>query len=856
MSRPASARPRVSVAVPVNLDRAFDYSLPKDMARPEAGERVLVPFGARVLVGVVRPSDVKAAGAQDEAEAKKMRPILARLDAGSGPTLGPDLVALCEWMSSYYMAPVGEAYRTALPGLLSNADARVASVSEAGRAKLRAHREGPLLAGTEAPSPEQGRVLAAIDDAGGQLPASKATKLEPPIPSILLRLEELAGLGWVEWAWPDAGDIETRTETHFRRTALLRGRDVDEPALRAVIGRSKQRRALLDALEASGDAEGWVAISDLRGAFPRVRELIKALIEGELVVAEERPRELDPFAAGAPTPTEEMAATADQASALAELGLALGRGDFASYLLHGITGSGKTEVYLQLIARALREDAEAGAIVLVPEIALTPQLSDRFRARFGDEVAVLHSALTPRQRLDAWDQIARGLRRIVIGPRSAIFAPLPRVRVVVVDEEHDGSFKQEEGLRYNARDLALMRGQQQGAVVVLGSATPSLESYARAKEGKHGYLRLVTRPTPRPLPEVELLDLAQHRPDPETMLSAKLRQAVLTTVEAGEQAILFLNRRGYTTSMTCIDCGAMQQCPDCSAPSMTYHLERNRLMCHLCGHIEASPRKCLACGAEALVHGRGGTERVEVALQGALPGVRVARLDRDTSRGRALLETLRAFRAREADVLVGTQMLSKGHDFPGVTLVGILQGDHGLGLPDPRAAEKTFALLTQVAGRAGRGERPGRVLIQAWAVTHPALVHARDHDYEGFATAELASREELHNPPYGHLVLVRASGHDAAGVRARIEDFATRARRAKAALLEIDPAAEALSLLGPVPAPIERINRRSRWQLLMRAPTRGPLRRLLHALRPALGVEGRGAKQTSLSIDVDPQSLL
>ncbi|MCA9661808.1 MAG: primosomal protein N', partial [Myxococcales bacterium] len=501
-----------------------------------------------------------------------------------------------------------------------------------------------------------------------------------------------------------------------------------------------------------------------------------------------------------------------------------------------------------------------GAIVLVPEIALTPQLSDRFRARFGDTVAVLHSALTPRQRLDAWQQIRAGVRRIVIGPRSAIFAPLPDLRVIVVDEEHDGSFKQEEGVRYHARDVALVRARSVGALAILGSATPSLETFELARGGRYHLLELNTRPTPRPLPKVELVPLAAFRPDPETMLTARLRDAVAATVEAGEQAILFLNRRGFATTLVCSSCGELLPCPDCSAPSMTYHLGRNRLMCHLCGRIESPPARCPSCGDGELEHGNAGTERIEVALGSALPGVRVLRLDRDTSRGRGLLTTLAKFRAREADVLVGTQMLSKGHDFPGVTLVGILQADHGLGLPDLRAAERTFQLLTQVAGRAGRGERPGRVLIQAYAIKHPAIVAAAKHDFAGFAAWELERRRDLGNPPFGHLALVRIIGAESEAVIARATAIA---ERVQAGIAEVARAHEGagegespLVALGPIPSPIERINRKTRWQLLIRARARHPLRWLLRALRPALGPAGSGPAQTLALVDVDPQSLL
>jgi primosomal protein N' (replication factor Y) len=852
----------VSVAVPVAVDSAFTYRVPADWdASPEAGERVLVSFGSRVLVGVVRPNggvgEAGESGGEGPQAGTELKPVLARLDSGA-PALRDDLVRLCEWISDYYLAPVGEAYRAALPGLLTNADARRAQLTDAGTSALMGAETGPLLGGSVGASKMEARLLAAVRDAGAAgLSLAALSRIRPRIPRAHAVVSRCESAGWISIT-VEEGVTKTRTETHLRRTEYLRGRTVAEPAIKAVVGRSKQRRALLDMLE---HAEGWVSISELRSAFTRARQLIRPLIDAGLVAAEERPRELDPFASAAPEPTSAQDPTADQREALNALAAATDAREFRSFLLHGVTGSGKTEVYLQAIDRVRGEGGSA--IVLVPEIALTPQLADRFRARFGDDVAVLHSGLTPRQRLDAWDQIRRGDRHIVIGARSAIFAPLPDLRMIVVDEEHDPSFKQEEGVRYNARDVALVRGRSRDAVVVLGSATPALESFWLAHESRHAYLRLSTRPTPRPLPEVQIVSLATHRPDPDTMMSAFLKSEVLRTVADGGQAILFLNRRGFTTSMTCLDCGAMQQCPDCSAPSMTYHLQRNRLLCHLCGFIADSPKDCVACGSDALVHGGGGTERVEIALSEALSEVRVLRLDRDTSRGRRLLETLDQFRARKADVLVGTQMLSKGHDFPGVTLVGILQGDHGLGRPDPRSAERTFQLLTQVAGRAGRGDHAGRVIIQAWATEHPALTYAAGHDYEGFAEVELVGRRELGNPPFGHLALLRVTGPDPDAVRARIEALSNLGRRAVRHVAEHADAlagasAEAVrvDVLGPVPSPIERINRRTRWQLLLRAPDRRALRWVLAQLRGSLGADGSGARETRAVVDVDPQTLL
>jgi primosomal protein N' (replication factor Y) (superfamily II helicase) len=830
---------------------------------------VLVPLGHRALVGVVRadgslgrPAPVGRLAAPD-----KLRPLLADLDDET-PTLTGELVALCEWLADYYVAPVGEAYRLALPGLLSNADARTATVTEAGLQAVAA--AGPLLSGG-APVLDvyARRMMEALVEAGaGGLAVSRLSQLRPRVPAALRRLGELEAAGLVALGWVDVEATPLRTESCYRRTDLMWGAAADEARIKQLIGRGKQRRAILDYLEGQRDAaeqageDGWVPIGELRGPFARARELLAPLVVASLVAQAERPRRLDPFAT-APAPDRPQVPTDDQAQALAALWSDVDAGRFRSALLHGITGSGKTEVYLQLIAHVRAKGQ--GAIVLVPEIALTPQLADRFRARFGDEVAVLHSGLTPHQRLDAWQQIRAGQRPIAIGARSAVFAPVPRLGVVVVDEEHDASFKQEDGVRYHARDVALVRAKGLGIPVVLGSATPALETFALARTGRHRWLQLTSRPTPRPLPEVEIIPLTVHRPDPASLLTGRMRDAVDEAVRRGGQVILFLNRRGFTTDLLCEDCGSRQQCPDCSAPSMTYHLSRHRLMCHLCGHIEAAPQACQACGSAKLVHGGVGTERVELALAKALPGLRVLRLDRDAARGRRLLETLAQFRAGRADVLVGTQMLSKGHDFPGVTLVGVLQGDHGLGLPDLRAGERTFQLLTQVAGRAGRGAEAGRVLVQAWQVDHPAIVHASTHDYLGFATDELARREAIGNPPFGHLALVRVHGVDGAAVEERAKRLATglrprieqvRAAHAEGPRPPHDPARPVLMMLGPTPSPIERINRRVRWQLLLRARQRGPLRWLLGELRPWLGAEGSGEGQTMAMVDVDPQTML
>jgi primosomal protein N' (replication factor Y) len=840
----------VDVAVPVALDQAFTYRAPpalEDAIAP--GMRILVPFGRRVLVGV-------ALRWRGDAPVEKVKEVLDVLDDPGHPALLPSILELCAWISDYYLSPIGEVCRLALPGLLAAGDARIANATDAGLRWIEG--EGaPLLAGvgqhTVPLSSGAKRLLEALAAAGEEgCTMGALASLRPPIPGPLARLAELEEAGLAVSRWADDARGEARMELHLRASESVRGDRMNEEALREVLGRSKKRRALLDVLMTQ-EGDTWVSASELRGAFPRWKSLLAPLLEAAMVETCELPRKSDPFDVQGDDSAEPQSLTGEQTDALQAL-LAAREGGFATHLLHGITGSGKTEVYLQLIDK-IRADG-GGAIVLVPEISLTPQVSSRFRARFGDDVAVLHSGLTPRQRLDAWHEIRRGDRRIVIGARSAVFAPVRDLQVIVTDEEHDGSFKQEDGVRYHARDVGMIRARAVGALVVLGSATPSLESYKKAHEGAYGLSELKERPTPRPLPDVEILHLKSHRVAPDSLLSARLKSALLETVERGEQAILFLNRRGFTTMLSCHSCGAMQQCPDCSAPSMTFHQGRNRLMCHLCGYVHGAPTHCLACKKPTLDHGAAGTERVEQSLEQELEGVRIARLDRDTGRGRRLLTTLERFRAREADVLVGTQMLSKGHDFPGVTLVGILRGDHGLSLPDLRASERVFQLLTQVSGRAGRGDRPGRVIVQTWLVDHPAIAHAANHDFEAFAQDELERREALGNPPFGHLALVRVTGLDAGEVRDRIEGLARHCREDASRASVNEEGAPRILVLGPVAAPIERLNRKYRWQLLLRADDRPALRWLLGRVRSALGARGSGPRATVATVDVDPHSMM
>jgi primosomal protein N' (replication factor Y) (superfamily II helicase) len=603
----------------------------------------------------------------------------------------------------------------------------------------------------------------------------------------------------------------------------------------ASLRRARAQHAVLEYLL----ARGRIPVEELKAAFPRGRAALGALARRGLVRLD---TETPVARAGLlPSSAAVPALTPAQAAALAEIEAAFGT--FAPFLLHGVTGSGKTEVYLQAIARA--RAAGKGALVLVPEIALTPQLSGRFRARFGDEVALLHSGLSDAERHAEWRRLRKGDARICVGVRSAIFAPVQDLAVLVVDEEHEGSFKQEDGPAYQARDLAIVRGKLEDAVVILGSATPSLETIENARKGRYRRLELPARIDDRPLPAVELVDLRRLRKPGASLapalVSPRLAEALEETVAAGQQAILFLNRRGYETLVVCEGCGEEARCTECTV-SLTHHARRGILLCHYCGHQEPMTARCPSCGGTRFGVGFG-TEQVEQAVQAIVPGARVARLDRDAvSTADDTAAVLARFARRELDVLVGTQMVTKGHDFPGVTLVGVLLADTALSLPDFRSGERTFQLLTQVAGRAGRGDRAGRVLIQTYAPEHPAVRCAKDHDFLKFFEEESAARAELGYPPHGRLIALRIDGTVDREVEQTADDLARAAARLPAAV----------TVLGPAEAPLRRLMGRTRWRLWVKGGERQALRAAVRRLVEA--VEPRG--DVRVSIDVDPIAAL
>ena len=583
-------------------------------------------------------------------------------------------------------------------------------------------------------------------------------------------------------------------------------------------------------------------LDELRSEISDPRSVVRALAEKGLLTFKEVEANPDPFFR---TPVERDVPpppTAAQQHAIDAITDAILEQRAEPFLLHGVTGSGKTEVYLRAIDEVRK--AGAGAILLVPEIALTPQLVGRFRARFGDDIAVLHSGLTARQREDAWQALRRGRVRVAIGARSALFAPVADLRLVVVDEEHDPSFKQDEGFRYHARDMALLRAQYAGAVCVLGSATPSIETYHRANEGKMHLLSLPSRATGATLPTVEIVDLRRHRHGPtgHPLLSGPLHAALGRCLDDGRQAILFLNRRGFSPSVRCEGCGAVAECPACSV-ALTEHRGQGALRCHYCDFHRPIAAPCVECGANEYHHLGVGTEQMQHAVEESFPNARVARLDRDTASGEGVETVLDRLRTGVVDVLVGTQMVTKGHDIAGVTLVGVVLADQSLAFPDFRASERTFQLLAQVAGRAGRAETPGEVILQTFQPEHPAVRLAAQHDYEQFYGEEIMSREEVGYPPFARLVSVRVHSGAEADARNATQHLADTARQHQAVR------DGAVQILGPAPAPLARLRGRYHYRLLLKSPDRKLLRNVAALLAARID---QGLPPTHATLDIDP----
>ena len=805
----------------------------------------MVPFRQSVHVGWAAGPATPRPGA---------RSLLSALE--SEPSAPADLMALARWLAGYYVAPLGIVLKAMTPaGLTDRSRQRLVSLRAPGASDGLGPRDQEVLAAVG--SSRHGRAVASVRRRAG------SAGFWPAVRKLVAQ-----GLVGHATALPRLEPGRTR-----KTIRLVRSIGTLEEMDRA-FGRAARQREAFQRLEEAGGRLAVAALVDAGFSRGVVAGLVA---RGVAEMGEERVRR-DPFRDGAPGEWAESGAAGAasslvpspaQSSVLESLRAALGKG--GAFLLHGVTGSGKTLVYVELLKDVLARGE--GAVVLVPEIALTPQTVSRFREAFGDLVAVLHSGLSDAERYDAWRLLKAGEKRVAIGARSAVFAPVARLGAIVVDEEHDGGYKQSEAPSYQARDVALVRAARAGAACVLGSATPSLESWANAKSGKLALLSMPDRVGGGSLPEVRVADLRAARPVarsgagaqgdfPSHVISPQLAEAIRARLRRREQVILLLNRRGYASFALCLACGVAKKCRDCSV-TMTLHRGRDQMVCHHCGRTESVPEQCGECGSPSLSYRGLGTEQVERVLVEAAPGVRVARMDADTTgRKWSRHEILGRFRDGAVDVLVGTQMVAKGLDFHRVTLVGVVNADTGLNLPDFRACERTFQLLAQVSGRTGRGRLPGEVVVQTHMPDHHVVRAAAAHDYVGFVERELRARRDPPYPPTVRLARVVLSGES---VEAAVDAAARLAKWLETRKGETPGGRDAgplrrgpdprrrqeLAVLGPAPAPIEKLRGRFRWHLLLRgsaAAVGRTLRAVSVGFAPGAGVR--------MSLDRDPSQLM
>jgi primosomal protein N' (replication factor Y) len=824
------------VALPVPLDQVFTYAVNGD--RPVVGARVLVPFSGQRLMGVVVRVHEDA-----PVEGFEIKPVQQVLDDAA--LLPDELMKLAGWIASYYVAPLGEVLRGMLPLAAEVKRHFTYRIAETGRGVLYEGAAKGSSRRSKLTAEEQNREYAVLN----YLEGGEQAKMSALRSATGANKGLLEGMVRKKWLAREAV-AEERDARRLEKVAVL----VDGARLPKL---NENQTAILAELAAVG---GRMRVRGLRLSLTRAgvpESTLATLVKRGLVGIEEVAEEfhLGGVSAQGKKHAHEHALNEAQMEALGTIAAAMDKGGFRPHLLYGITGSGKTTVYFAAMQRAL--DAGKSALLLVPEIGLTPAMAGQMFAAFGGEVALLHSQLTPDERAEQWHRIRRGDARIVVGTRSAVFAPMVRLGLIIVDEEHDSSYKQEETPRYHGRDVAVMRAKLNETVVVLGSATPSLESWSNAEKGRYAQVEMRERVMDRPLPLVELVDMrAEFRETgQEQIFSRKLIEETQATLDRGEQVILLLNRRGYSSVVMCRSCGEKIECENC-AISMTYHKKVSendalaqpgqRLECHYCGFRRAVPTKCPKCESEHLYFLGAGSQQGEERLQELFPAARIGRMDRDTVRGRSDMERLLArLHGGEINLLVGTQMIAKGHDIHGVTLVGVVGADFQLGLPDFRAAERAFQLLTQVSGRAGRGDLIGKVLVQAYHPDHYAIQFAATHDYPGFVAKEMQYRRWMHYPPYAVLanVVIQSEKLEEATAWA-----ATLGRWFQQARLE------KVRVLGPAAAPIVRLKRIYRYHFVLKAERRQTLGETLRAMLAFAETQGIGRR--SLVVDVDAVQLM
>lgn len=798
------------IAVPLPVYRLYSYSVPCELSPSTVvGRRVLVPFGRRRVTGYVLNISTSTA-------CSELKSVLDVLD--EGPLFPESMVPLFQWMASYYLHPIGRVIKNALPAGFGHVEQRAFFITAAGQKALVARIMTPL---------EQA-ILQQLRLDGMSMKAL-GKRLGQDIPQAVMR--GMQRTGWIRRgvllktnrtlpkterhvsAFPAALVPSTLSDTHKKILALLKSHD------------------------------GPIPLRQLKRQVPSASRRIQSLKDARLIDVFDKRTYRDPLG-NIVFEDHRPHLTREQQQAVDTIAQQLG-GGFGTWVLAGVTGSGKTEVYLQLTAMAMQKGGTV--IILAPEIALISQLEGRFRARFKDRIAVLHSGLSAGERLDQWQKIVNGDVQIALGARSAVFAPFAAPGLIIVDEEHDTAYKQDAALRYNARDLAVVRARQHGALAVLGSATPSIQTSYNVRRHKFHQVMLKTRIEKRPLPEIQVVDLRSSRPAKESRyLSDALLSAMRQTLARNEQVILFLNRRGFANFPICRDCGTPLSCRHCDV-ALTFHREENLYRCHYCGYSAAAGMCCSACQSPSVQHLGMGTEKIESVVRQLFPDKSIVRMDADTmARKGALLCVLKKLHNGAVDILVGTQMVAKGHDFPNITLVGVVCADLSLGFPDFRAGERTFQLLAQVAGRAGRGQTPGRVILQTYNPEHFSIRCAREQDFTAFYEKEIQFRRSLAYPPFSRMVQLVVSSRDRTKGAAWIQQIRDRSRR-----LKQGPAGDGITVLGPIQAPLAKIADRHRWQVLLMGKHADRLHRFIRTLlfeKPSL----MHHPAVTVSIDVDP----
>ncbi|MSO24292.1 MAG: primosomal protein N' [Acidobacteria bacterium] len=814
----------LEVALPLPLLQTFTYRCPSDIFhQAQPGQRVLVPFRNQRVSGFVVKKTERPP--MDLPANTTLKEVLELIDPPN--LISPEIFQLAEWISDYYFASRGEVLRSCLPP----------------KSNPRLHKIVVLLQG--------GLDVLERDEQTAELPLKERQLLRVLGEHQALGLKELA-----QRAGFEAGERDLRrlvsnqcvqiqhrlagpaVTPRFQKSVALRTGTAVE-ALKLTV----QQNKVVQSLRAR---QGPVPVAVLLEELSISRSALNSLQQRGLVVFSSEAVRRDPLkSVAALSSSNQREHTSEQVSVLKELHEALSSAAFVPALLHGVTGSGKTEVYLCLIEATLQRGKTA--LMLMPEIGLTPRVAEEFRQRLGPDIAILHSGLSEGERFDEWWRIKRGEARVVIGTRSALFAPLENLGLIVVDEEHDPSYKQQESPRYHARDTALVRGKLAKALVILGSATPAVETFHNARSSKYRYLRMKSRVQSRPLPEVTLVNMREEfkTSGKPAVFSGTLLAQVAQRLERKEQVLVLLNRRGFSASVLCRSCGQNIQCRNCSI-SLTFHRAASQLVCHYCSYEQRVPKFCPRCSSEHLYFQGDGTEKVEALLEKLFPKARIARLDRDTvQRKNAHATILRRFQNGETDILAGTQMISKGHDFHNVTLAAILSADSSLSFPDFRCAERTFHLLSQMSGRPGRGELPGQVLIQTFHPEHYCLKLVAQHDYEGFFEKEIRFRKMMHYPPFTSLANLL--------VRHRNLDKAAQLINSIGKIVQ-KLAAGQMRLLGPALSPLAKLKSEHRFQLLIKARTRQQLREVLkQSLKLA---EEEGLETSKIHVDIDPQNIM